>query len=381
MLTPQTALIQVGPVWWQFGLPEIVIAAAAPADVLPALQTIEQAVNQQQLYAIGFLTYEAAAAFHLTVHPSPPDDLPLLWFGLYRAPHILDTLPPPPAPFAPLPWQSTIDAAAYHTAIQAIKAEIAQGNSYQVNFTFPLRTAFARDGYAFFYHLAQAQQASYTAYLDLGRWIICSASPELFFALDGERLWSKPMKGTMARGRTPAQDEQTRLALYHSEKDRAENVMIVDMIRNDMGRVCQTGSVQVPHLFATEPYPTLWQMTSTVTGHSAAPFSDILAAMFPCASITGAPKVRTMEIINQLEARPRSLYTGAIGYLAPGRQAQFNVAIRTALVDQQTQLARYHIGSGIVWDSDPQAEWQECQLKAKILGSGKEESKSFLATN
>ena len=351
--------------WWQFSQPVTVIAAASPADVLPALRTLEQAVNAQGLYAVGFLTYEAAAAFHLSTHP--PTDLPLLWFGLYHEPHILPHLPLPTEPFTASPWQPALDAAAYTTAIHTIKEQIAQGNTYQVNYTFPLCAPFSGSAYALFYHLAQAQQASYTAYLDLGRFAVCSASPELFLGLDGARLWSKPMKGTMARGRTPATDEQNRQLLRESDKNRAENVMIVDMIRNDMGRVCQTGSVHVPQLFTTEPYPTLWQMTSTVAGTTTAPLSDILAAMFPCASITGAPKVRTMEIIRGLELRPRSLYTGSIGYLAPGRQAQFNVAIRTALVDREAGQARYHIGSGIVWDSDAAAEWQECLLKARIL--------------
>ena len=367
MLTAPTALIQSGPVWWQFSQPVVVIAAATPTDILPALHTVEQAVNTQGLYAVGFLTYEAAAAFHLTTHSPSPDNLPLLWFGLFREPKILPQLPSPAAPFTPTTWQPSLDAAAYTTAIHTIKDEIAQGNTYQVNFTFPLHAPFDGDAYALFHHLTLAQRASYTAYFDLGTHAICSASPELFFGLDGERLWSKPMKGTMARGRDATTDEQNRLALYHSDKNRAENVMIVDMIRNDMGRICRPGSVQVPHLFATEPYPTLWQMTSTVTGMTSAPFSDIMAAMFPCASITGAPKVRTMEIIRGLEPRPRSLYTGSIGYLAPGRQAQFNVAIRTALVDRTAGQASYHVGSGIVWDSDAAAEWDECLLKARIL--------------
>lgn len=366
MLSPRCVLLQVGSVWWQFEQPDMVFAAASPPDILPTLHTIEQAVNTQGLYAVGFLTYEAAAAFHLTAH-IPTNNLPLLWFGLYRAPKILPQLPAPAHRYTAQQWEPALDAAAYTTALHAIKNEIAQGNTYQVNFTFPLYTPFHGDAYSLFTHLVQAQQASYTAYFDLGEQVICSASPELFFQLDGEKLWSKPMKGTMARGRTPATDEQNRQLLLESEKNQAENVMIVDMIRNDMGRVCQTGSVHVPHLFTAEPYPTLWQMTSTVAGTTTAPISDILAAMFPCASITGAPKVRTMEIIRGLESRPRSLYTGSIGYIAPGRQAQFNVAIRTALVDRAAGQARYHIGSGIVWDSDAGAEWEECLLKARIL--------------
>ncbi|HOW76910.1 MAG TPA: bifunctional anthranilate synthase component I family protein/class IV aminotransferase [Candidatus Competibacteraceae bacterium] len=201
----------------------------------------------------------------------------------------------------------------------------------------------------------------------MGRFVIGSASPELFFQLDGERLTAKPMKGTAPRGRTLAEDTAQIASLRQSEKNRAENLMIVDMIRNDLGRVAQIGSVAVPQLFAVERYPTLLQMTSTVTARTQASVAEILTQMFPCASITGAPKVRTMQIIRELEPYPRGVYTGAIGLIGPDRQAQFSVAIRTVLIDQHRQQARYGVGSGLVWDSDAADEYAECRLKARVL--------------
>jgi para-aminobenzoate synthetase / 4-amino-4-deoxychorismate lyase len=183
----------------------------------------------------------------------------------------------------------------------------------------------------------------------------------------GDRVISKPMKGTAPRGRTLAEDRQRIAELRASVKDQAENVMIVDMIRNDLGRVARFGSVSVPSLLDVERYPTVLQMTSTVEARSAAPLDAILAALFPCASITGAPKVRTMQLIAGLEGGPRGVYTGAIGFVAPGRRARFNVAIRTVLVDRQADQASYGVGSGIVWDSDASAEYAECLLKAQVL--------------
>lgn len=365
-------LIQHDGQWLHLRQPVRVITVASPAEVLPALHEIETAVNQHNLTAAGFLSYEAAAAFDLAVH-APPAGLPLLWFGLYdsvsREPHAVNRIPFTDyrSPITNLHWQPAVDASAYATAIERIKAYIAGGYTYQVNYTFPLRADFQGDDRAFFAALAAAQQAEYAAYLDIGRFAICSASPELFFRLDGDRLWSKPMKGTAVRGRTLAEDEANRVGLAASEKNRAENVMIVDMIRNDMGRVAKIGSVHVPALFSVERYPTVLQMTSTVAARTDASLTEIMAHMFPCASITGAPKVRTMEIIRELEPQPRGVYCGAIGLIRPGRQAQFNVAIRTVVVDRQRQEAIYGVGSGVVWDSHADDEYAECRTKAKVL--------------
>jgi para-aminobenzoate synthetase/4-amino-4-deoxychorismate lyase len=362
-----TVYLQHGRFWRKFQQPVRVVTAVSPQDVLPALVELETAVHTEKLYAAGFIAYEAAAAFGLAVHP-PLDGLPLLWFGLFETFEAIELDAISPEPSAAVgEWRPAITRAAYDTAIQQIKNHIAAGDTYQVNYTFPQHARFTGEPLAYFAELAAAQQANYAAYLDIGRFAICSASPELFFELNGRQLSSLPMKGTAVRGLTLAQDKANIAWLAQSEKNRAENVMIVDMIRNDMGRVAQVGSVRVPRLFDVACYPTLLQMTSTVTAQTDVPLSQIVANMFPCASITGAPKVRTMEIIKQLEPQPRGIYTGSIGFLAPDGQAQFNVAIRTVLVDRDKTKATYGVGSGIVWDSVAADEYEECKVKSKVL--------------
>ena len=383
-------VLQVGGQWWRFDEPVAVITAVSPTDVLAALQAIETAVTERQLYAAGFMTYEAGGAFGLAVPDRSPDGLPLLCFGLYERPllGVREALLPlsdkdGAGKYTWVDWQPGVSQAAYEAAIGYIKAAIARGDSYQINYTFPLTNRFQGDSRALFHELARGQRGSYMAYVEMGDYVINSVSPELFFQLDGQQLLSKPMKGTGIRGRTLAEDAVHIAALQASLKDRAENVMIVDMIRNDMGRVATVGSVEVSRLFEVERYPTLLQMTSTVTAKTEVPISQIMAHMFPCASITGAPKVRTMELIRQLEPQPRGIYCGTIGYMGPKRQAQFNVAIRTVVINRATQAAAYHVGSGIVWDSQTVGEYEECQLKAKVL-SQKVESfqllESFLWT-
>ena len=334
---------------------------------MPILQEIEARVESENLYAVGYLSYEAAPAFDpaLVVRPADPV-FPLLWFGLYAPPQ---DQPLPPADQLPkLEWAPTVTRAQYNKAIRAIKSYIARGHTYQVNYTYRQHARFQGEAFGLFTALAQAQPAAYAAYLDMGEYAICSVSPELFFTLQGEHLTCRPMKGTARRGLTLTQDHEAAQALQASQKDRAENVMIVDMVRNDLGKIARTGSVCVPQLFTTERYPTLWQMTSTVMAESQASFSQIIQALFPCASITGAPKPRTMQIIAELENTPRRVYTGSVGYLAPGRQACFNVAIRTVLVDRRLGVAEYGTGGGVVWDSTARGEYDESLLKAKLLG-------------
>ncbi len=354
--------------WWRFVHPVDVVVAEKLEEVMAALVAVETAVARYNLYAAGFLSYEAGAAFGLDAHPRQPESPPLLWFGLYSQP---ETIPPPPNPAVPDyqlgEWQASITEATYHSAIERVKEYIAAGHTYQVNYTFPLCASFAGDAWALFAQLSQAQQAAYTAYVDIGRYAICSASPELFFTLHDGDFCAKPMKGTAARGRTLAEDRANMAWLHHSAKNRAENVMIVDMIRNDVGRVADIGSVRVPHLFEVERYPTVLQMTSTVTACTRAPLSQVMASMFPCASITGAPKHRTMQIIRELEMGPRGVYTGIIGVLTPDRRAQFNVAIRTVVIDRQRGQAVYGVGGGIVWDSQAAEEWAECEMKSAVL--------------
>ena len=359
---------------------------------------MEQAVVQDGLYAAGFVSYEAAPAFDGSLVVNDDGHFPLLWFGLYEGVEEVE-LPAaralndaagaptssrlcaagnPAIPLGPAnalsrleagapDWQASVGREEFDEAMARIKALIRSGDTYQVNYTYRLRTPFAGNPWNLFLRLVAAQDPPYGAFLDTGEWVICSASPELFFRLDGTRIQCRPMKGTAARGRTQAEDLAQAQALQASEKERAENVMIVDMVRHDLGRVAQPGSVKVARLFEVERYPTIWQMTSTVEAQTEAGLGEIFQALFPAASVTGAPKVRTMQIIADLEPLPRRLYTGAIGFFAPGRRAQFNVAIRTLLVNRKTGFAEYGVGSGITWDSDPEAEWQECRAKARIL--------------
>jgi para-aminobenzoate synthetase/4-amino-4-deoxychorismate lyase len=353
--------------WLIFENPGKVIVASRSDEIIPALEEIQRLVDRKGWHAAGFVSYEAAPAFDEAYSTHPIGEYPLLLFGLYAKPHRSRNLPSGDGNYKLGAWTPTITQRDYDGAVAQIKNHIARGETYQVNYTFRLRSVFTGDPWGIFVDMLNAQPVGYPAFIDAGRHIICSTSPELFFRLEGQRITCRPMKGTAGRGRTLPEDDSQAEWLRTSEKNRAENVMIVDMIRNDLGRVAETGTVRVPELFNTERYRTLWQMTSTVCAQVKAPFVDIVSALFPCASITGAPKVSTMRIISALETVPRHLYTGTIGFLSPGRQAQFNVAIRTLLIDRETQQAEYGIGSGVVWDSTSQDEFAETMLKACVL--------------
>lgn len=363
-------------VWWKFGNPHRVILTEKLEDVRKGLEEVEKLVNEQGWTAAGFVSYEAAPAFDPSLKVVPAQGFPLLWFGLYDAPQILQTSEvfEDFGNLVPLNWHPDTEKETYNAAIQTIKERIAQGMTYQVNYTMRLKADFETDkrieadlrARQLFAHLAHAQN-KYAAFLDIGDWTICSASHELFFDLDGEGITGRPMKGTVKRGRTTDEDNNISNWLRASTKNRAENVMIVDMIRNDIGRIAEIGSVHVPELFTIEKYPTLFQMTSTVKARTTVSVTEIFSALFPCASITGAPKVSTMNIIAELETSPRKIYCGSIGYIAPNRKARFNVAIRTALVDKQNGIAEYGIGGGVVWDSTSADEYSEALLKARVL--------------
>jgi para-aminobenzoate synthetase/4-amino-4-deoxychorismate lyase len=362
--TNETLLKENGE-WLHFSEPHRIITAEKLEDVLPALLEIEQLIKVNSWYAAGFLSYEAASTFEPALQTKPEIGFPYLWFGLYSEPRAI-ALPKPVGPKDTLTWEPSVDPETYNAAIAQIKNHIGEGRTYQVNYTVRLQTDFTGNAWDFFLQLAQNQN-NHAAYLDTGRYIICSASPELFFQLDGDTITCRPMKGTVKRGRTTSEDSAQSEWLKHSAKNRAENVMIVDMVRNDLGRIAEIGSVCVPELFGTERYPTLWQMTSTVTAKTNATLTEIFSALFPCASITGAPKVSTMRIIKELEATPRRVYTGSIGHISPQRKAKFNVAIRTALIDRETRQAEYGVGGGIVWDSTSTDEYAEALLKARVL--------------
>ena len=368
MIEKNEILLKHNDEWLHFANPQRVISVTGIDDVHGALQEIERLVEQNNWHAAGFVSYEAAPAFDSPLHVLSAGDFPLLWFGLYPKPQILQTseVLRDLGGLIEINWQPSINHESYNTAIEKIKDYIAQGKTYQVNYSMRLNADFSGREWDFFLNLAQTQN-KYAAYIDTGRYVICSASPELFFKLDGNRIYSHPMKGTAKRGRTTLEDKEQSEWLHNSSKNRAENVMIVDMIRNDLGRIAEVGSVHVPELFTIEKYPTLFQMTSTVQAKTSASLDEIFSALFPCASITGAPKVSTMNIIAELETTPRKIYTGSIGYISPKRKAQFNVAIRTALTDRENKTAEYGVGGGIIWDSTSADEYSEALLKARVL--------------
>lgn len=346
--------------------PREIVTAYRVEDVWPALLRVAAEVDAGA-WAAGFLAYEAAPAFDEALdahHPAP--GLPLLWFGLYDGYTEAEAAPAPGA-WRVGPWAASVTEADYRAAIAQIREHIAAGDTYQVNYTFPLHATFEGDAEAWFHALCAAQRSENAVYIDTGRHVVLSASPELFFALDGETLTTRPMKGTRPRGRSSEEDLALAAALAGSPKDRAENVMIVDLLRNDLGRISPAGAVTVPRLFEVERYDTVWQMTSTVATQTTASVPEIFRALFPCGSVTGAPKIATSRIIRELEAHPRGVYCGAAGWWGPARQAHFNVAIRTVVIDRETATAQYPVGSGITWDSDPTEEYRECFDKAALL--------------
>jgi len=365
MIQPQEVLLKHGAGWLHFSNPHQIICASQMGEVRAALRQAEALVNERGWFAAGFVSYNAAPAFDSALRVIPSQDFPLLWFGLYDAPRELENIEADEISPA-LNWQPEVRREAYYSAIDAVRASIARGMTYQVNFTMRLRARFDSSAWNLFTHLMRGQNR-YAAYVDAGRYVVCSASPELFFNLNENKIFSRPMKGTTRRGRITREDERQAERLRRSEKDRAENVMIVDMIRNDLGRIAETGSVQVPALFEIEKYSTLLQMTSTVQAQTRRSVAEIFDALFPCASITGAPKVSAMNIIAELESSPRNIYTGSIGFIAPHRRAQFNVAIRSVLIDREAQTAEYGAGGGVVWDSTSAGEYDEAILKARIL--------------
>lgn len=361
----------------RFAEPVGVLEATRLPEVAPTIAAAEAAA-QRGLWVAGFVAYEAAPGLDpaLGVRPRRADDrLPLAWFAMFERREETQ-LPEPPdaAAFAGgAAWIPSVDRAAYDAAIGSVRERIAAGDTYQVNHTFRLRSTVRGDVRGLYRDLCFAQRGAYAGYLDTGRFRVASASPELFFRIDGETLTTKPMKGTATRGRWLAEDESIRAGLRGSVKDRAENAMIVDLLRNDLGRVARRGSVRWSDVFDAERYETVWQLTSTVSCELA-PRTDlagIFRALFPCGSVTGAPKVSTMSIIAALEDSPRGVYCGTVGYLAPpgaeGPRARFNVAIRTVVVDAETGAAEYGVGGGITWDSRAASEYDETVAKARVL--------------
>jgi para-aminobenzoate synthetase/4-amino-4-deoxychorismate lyase len=259
----------------------------------------------------------------------------------------------------------------YLEKVKKIRHYLHEGETYQVNFTYRLLAKFAGSEMSLFDRLCSAENAPYAAYIDCGRYAILSISPELFFHRKGRSIRTKPMKGTMPRDDDPMRDRENLSRLKNSQKDISENLMIVDLLRNDLGKISVPGSVVAPSLFTVEKYRTVYQMTSEIRSTLCEDIcmKDVMGSLFPCGSVTGAPKIRSMQIIDELERSPRDIYTGSIGYLTPDGEAVFNVAIRTAVIDRERKTLRYGTGGGIVYDSTPEDEYEESRTKSFFIRS------------
>ena len=348
--------------------PTGILVASKIGEVRSILRQAVAAADRGSVVA-GFVTYEAAPAFDPVMQVRQESCPPLVWFGVFDRAEILDRLPAPLKHPEPTIWKPSWTATEYEKSIRSIHQHIARGDTYQVNLTLRLEAELQGDPWHLFRSLCHGQRSDCCAYVDTGDLVLCSASPELFFSLENDRIRCRPMKGTAARGRTLEEDLEQAQWLRDSAKNRAENVMIVDMVRNDLGRIADPATVRVVRLWDLEKYPSVYQLTSTIEAQTESSVEEIFTALFPCASITGAPKIRAMEIIRYLETEPRGVYTGAIGFIGPGRRARFNVAIRTVQIDPRARRATYGTGGGIVWDSVAAEEWQECRTKALVLKS------------
>jgi para-aminobenzoate synthetase/4-amino-4-deoxychorismate lyase len=359
-----------------FTEPERIVAAYVPEEVDIALDQVSEGLVLGQ-HAAGFFAYELGYCLEPKLRDLLPADrpVPLFWIGLFRAPRPLDDQ-------ATRAWLEQNGAAErakisglnlswtreqYDRAFAAVEDYIAAGDVYQINLTMKFRFAFEGDPVALYAALRRKQRVAYGALIHTAEFDVLSLSPELFFRREAKHISTRPMKGTAPRGRTPREDARLKTWLAMDEKQRAENLMIVDLLRNDLGRVAKIGSVEVTDLFTVETYRSVHQMTSGISAElrSDMGLKDMLHALFPCGSVTGAPKVRAMEIIRELEAGSRGVYTGAIGHIAPSGDAQFNVAIRTVVLEGN--CGEMGIGGGIVADSKVDSEFEECLLKAHFL--------------
>lgn len=364
------------------------VSAHSLAEVPAAWEQV-QAWQAAGYGAVGYISYEAAAAWN----PSLPTRAeagtwPLLHFYQFHETDIKRLSASATAAaettadsshWALAPWRSTVNHADYSRVIARIQAAIAAGETYQVNYTLPFESQFTGQPAALYQAMRRAQHAPYAAMLPVGERLLLSASPELFFHWDGPQLGrhirTQPMKGTRPRGLSSAADAALATALAQSSKDRAENVMIVDLLRNDLGQIAEIGSVQVPQLFQLEAYPSVWQMTSQITATTRPEIglTELLAALFPCGSITGAPKRQTMQHIQQLESGPRGPYCGSIMLLRPDGSVTASVAIRSLLLDAPNahgqRPAHYHAGAGITAGSQADDEWQETWAKTRVVSN------------
>lgn len=349
-----------------FESPRQVIRADSPAELAGALAELEQA-QLAGAWIAGFASYELGYVLEPKLAPRLPEKrrLPLLCFGVFDAPTSTDLPPVDGAIDAPRPSWSAQD---YERAFEQVHRAIGAGDIYQANLTFPLTLPVSGDTAALYAALQARQPVSYGALVQVpGLPDILSRSPELFFRTSAAgQIETRPMKGTLPRSDDPVEDERRKTWLAQDEKNCAENLMIVDLLRNDISRVSMPGSVKVPELFKVESYATVHQMVSLVQAQLLpdTTLPDILRALFPCGSVTGAPKIRAMEILSDLEPNPREIYCGSIGWMAPDGSSCFNVAIRTLMLENGT--ARLNVGGGVVWDSTATSEYEEALWKARF---------------
>jgi len=360
-----------------FSEPEEIVSASSPDDVPDALERIERGVKSG-LHAAGFFSYELGYVLEPKLRALLPEGrtVPLLWFGLYKGPRQMTaaevehwlTTHTKSGSYQFTSVTRAWDGAAYEKRFAAVSEKIRAGDIYQLNLTFKARFRLEGSPLTFYRDLRQRQRVAYGGIVDTGAVTVLSASPELFIEQEGRLVSTRPMKGTSPRGGTPEADAEMRAVLASDVKQRAENLMIVDLMRNDLGRIADIGSVCVTDLFTVETFRTLHQMTSGVSAtlREGIGLLDLLKAIFPPGSVTGAPKIRAMELIREYETEPRGVYCGAIGHIAPGGKSLFNVAIRTAVVFRDGG-GEMGIGSGVVYDSEGSKEYAECLLKMKFL--------------
>jgi len=350
-----------------FTAPHRIIRADVPGEVPSAFAAMEQA-KAEGFWLAGYASYELGYVFSPKLSDLIPTDMttPLLHFGVFDAPMALQPQHSHAPAFLTKP-EPIWDQVQYDAAFVRLKDYIAAGDIYQANLTFPLEARYSGTPLALYQKLREKQPVPYGAFVDLGGPVLLSRSPELFFAVDiTGQIETKPMKGTAARGLTPTEDAANIEWLRTSEKNLAENLMIVDLMRNDISRLAEVGSVKVPDLFSIETYATLHQMTSRIVAQllPGITLHDIFAALFPCGSITGAPKIRAMQIIRSLETQARHVYCGSIGWIAPNSTMQFNVAIRT-LACHKNGTVHLNVGGGIVHDSTAKEEYAEAIMKSR----------------
>ncbi|MGX1789858.1 aminodeoxychorismate synthase component I [Bosea sp. NPDC055332] len=357
-----------------FAEPVEIVAASEPSEIARAFAAIEAGLLRG-LHAAGFLSYELGYAFEPRLAGLLPSEraLPLLWLGLFEPPRRVASaeLDQRFAALCPPPLEDLafgLDEAGHAVAVQRVLDYLHAGDAYQVNLTFPIRFRYRGDPLALYGALRASQPVAHGGMVATGEANILSVSPELFIEAAGGRAITRPMKGTSARAVDAQADEAAKAALRADPKQRAENLMIVDLLRNDLSRISEQGSVEVPALFSVETYPSFHTLTSTVRGQLRPGLSllEQMQALFPCGSVTGAPKLRAIEIIRELESAPRGVYTGSLGMIAPNGDLSFNVAIRTATLLPDGEGV-YGVGGGIVVDSRPAEEYAECRLKARVL--------------